>query len=84
MEWSPVSETEVATALRTKSNWKAPAREQIQNFWLQQLTVRQKYLAILFNSLIEEDQTPEWLTAGVTLLIPMIIRKLLTGYHTVG
>jgi hypothetical protein len=24
----------------------------------------------LFNKLIEEDQTPEWLMAGVTLLIP--------------
>jgi hypothetical protein len=29
-----------------------------------------KYLATLFNKLIEEDQTPEWLMAGVTLLIP--------------
>jgi hypothetical protein len=29
-----------------------------------------KYLATLFNKLTEEDQTPEWLTAGVTLLTP--------------
>jgi hypothetical protein len=29
-----------------------------------------KYFATLFNKLIEEDQTPEWITAGVTLLIP--------------
>jgi hypothetical protein len=28
------------------------------------------YLATLFSKLIEEDQTPEWLTAGVTLFIP--------------
>jgi hypothetical protein len=29
-----------------------------------------KYLATLYDKLIDEDQTPEWLMAGVTLLIP--------------
>jgi hypothetical protein len=70
MEWSPVSETEVTTVLRTTPSWKAAGRDQKPNFWLKQLTETHKYLAILFNKLIEEDQTPEWLTAAVTLLIP--------------
>jgi hypothetical protein len=70
MEWRPVSETEVTMALRTMLNWKAPGRDQIPNFWLKQLTATHKYLATLFNKLIEGDKTPEWLTAGVTLLIP--------------
>jgi hypothetical protein len=56
--------------LRMTLNWKASGRGQIPNFWLKQLTATQKYLATLFNKLIEEDQTPEWLTAGATLLIP--------------
>jgi hypothetical protein len=70
MEWIPISETEVTIALRTTLNWKAPGRDQIPNFWLKQLTATHKYSAPVFNKLTEEDQTPEWLTAGVTLLIP--------------
>jgi hypothetical protein len=61
---------QITTSLRTTLNWKAPGRDQIPNFWLKQLEARDKYLATLFNKLIEEDQTPEWLTAGVILLIP--------------
>jgi hypothetical protein len=70
MEWSPISETEVTMVLRATLNWKAPGRGQIPYFWLKQLTATHKYLAVLFNKLIEEDQAPEWLTAGITLLIP--------------
>jgi len=32
MEWSPVCEKDVAEALRTTLNWKAPVRNQIVNF----------------------------------------------------
>jgi hypothetical protein len=70
MEWRPIFETGVTMALRTTLNWKAPGRDAIPNFWLKQLTATHKYLATLFNKLIEEDQTLEWLTAGVMLLIP--------------
>ena len=70
MEWSPVCEKDVVEALRTTLNWKAPGRDQIANFWLKQLTATHKHIAALFNELIEEDQIPEWLTAGVIFLIP--------------
>jgi len=70
MEWSPVCEEDVAEALRTTLNWKAPGRDQIVNIWLKQLTATHKHIAALFNKLIEEDQIPEWLTAGATFLIP--------------
>jgi hypothetical protein len=70
MEWRPISETEVTMALRTTLNWKAPGRDQIPNFWLKQLTATHNYLATFLNKLIEEHQTPEWLTAEVTLLTP--------------
>ena len=70
MEWSSVCEKDVADALRTMQNWKAPGRDQIANFWLKQLTATHKHIAALFNKLIEEDQISEWLMAGVTFLIP--------------
>jgi hypothetical protein len=50
-------------------NWKAPGRDQIQNFGLKQLTVTHNHIAAIFNKLIEEDSIPEWLTARVTHLI---------------
>jgi len=70
MEWSPVCGKDVAEALRTTLNWKAPGRDQRANFWLKQLTATHKHIAALFNKLIEEDQIREWLTAGVTFVIP--------------
>jgi hypothetical protein len=57
-------------ALRTTLNWKAYGSDHLPNFWLKQLTATHRYLATLFNKLTEEDRTPEWPTAGVTLLIP--------------
>jgi hypothetical protein len=51
-------------------NWKAPGRDQIPNFWLKQFTATHKHVAAMFNQLLEEDQIPEWLTAGITFLIP--------------
>jgi hypothetical protein len=69
-EWSPICEKDVAEALRTTLNWKAPGRDQIPNFWLKQLTATHKHIAAIFNKLIEEDSILEWLMAGVTYLIP--------------
>jgi hypothetical protein len=66
MEWSKVCEKDVTEVLRTTLNWKAPGREQIVNFCPKQLTATHKHIAALFNKLIEEDQIPKWLTAGVT------------------
>jgi len=70
MEWSPVCEKDVADALRTTLNWKATGRDQLANFSLKQLSATHKHITALFNKLIEEDQIPEWLTAGITFLIP--------------
>ena len=64
-EWKDVAE-----ALRTTLNCKAPGRDQIPNFWLTQLTATHRHIAAIFNKLTGEDQIPEWLTAGVTFPIP--------------
>ena len=65
-----VSEQDVADALRTTLNWKAPGRDQIPNFLLKQLTVTHKYMQVIFNKLTETGRLPEWLPAAVTFLIP--------------
>ena len=70
MEWSPICAKDVAEALRTTLNWKAPGRDQIPHFWLKQLTATHRHIAAIFNKLIEEDQISDWLMAGVTFLIP--------------
>jgi hypothetical protein len=49
MEWSPICEKDVAEALRTKLNWKAPGRDQIPNFWLKQPTATHMHIAATFN-----------------------------------
>jgi hypothetical protein len=70
MELIPVCEKDVAEVLRTTLNWKDPGRDQIANFYLKELTATHKNIAVLFNILIEDDQVLEWLTAGVTFLVP--------------
>ena len=55
MEWSPVCEKDIAEALRTMLNWKAPGRNQTASFWLKQFTATHKHIAALFNILAEED-----------------------------
>jgi L-rhamnose isomerase len=70
MEYSPVCEKDVTEARRTTLNWKAPGRDQIPNFWIKHFTATYKHIAAIFNTLIEADQILEWLTAGVTYLIP--------------
>ena len=70
MEWSPICAKDVAEALRTTLNRIVPGRDQIPYFWLKQLTATHRRIAAIFNKLIEEDQIPEWLTAGVNFLIP--------------
>jgi hypothetical protein len=70
MEWSPISEKDVAEALRATLNWKAPGKDQIPNFWFKQFTATHKYIAAIFNKLLEADQIQKWLTAGITFLIP--------------
>jgi hypothetical protein len=47
-----------------------PGRDQIQDFWLKQFTATHKHIAAIYNKVLEADQIPEWLTAGIKFLIP--------------
>jgi hypothetical protein len=40
-----------------------------KNLWLEQRTAMHKYLATIFEKLIEENQIMEWLMPGVTIRI---------------
>ena len=51
MEWIPVCSKDVAEALRTTLNWKAPGRDQITNFLFKQLTATHKHVHVLFSTL---------------------------------
>ena len=70
MEWKQVCEKDITEALRSTLNWKTPGKDQISNFWLKQLTTTHKYMAAIFNRLIEEGPIPERLMAGIIFLIP--------------
>ena len=53
------------------SNWKAAGCDGIPNFWLKQLTSLHPELTNVYNNILKNpEQTPEWLTKGVTFLIP--------------
>jgi hypothetical protein len=56
----------------TKNNAKLESSWKRQNtkFLAKATYSKQKHIAAIFNKLIEEDQIQEWLTAGVTFLIP--------------
>lgn len=63
-EWSDVTTEETTKAIHKTSNWKATGCNGAANFWLKQLT------SLLPELTKNAEQTPEWLTEGVTFLIP--------------
>jgi hypothetical protein len=51
---------------KLESSWKRPNTK----FYLEQLKATHRRIAAIFNKLIKDDQISEWLTAGVTFLMP--------------
>jgi len=44
---------------------------QIQNYWLKAFPATHRHITKIFNAIIEEpEKAPDWLTTGVTYLIP--------------
>jgi len=53
------------------NNWKSPGSDQIQNHWLEAFPATHRHFTKNFNAIIEEpEKTPDWLTTGITYLIP--------------
>jgi len=48
-----------------------PGNDQIQNYWLKAFPATHRHTEKNFNAIIEEpEKTPDWLTTGITYLIP--------------
>ena len=70
-EWSDVATEETMKAIHKTSNWKVTGCCGVANFWLKQLTSLQRELANTYNNILKNpEQSPQWLTEGVTFLIP--------------
>jgi hypothetical protein len=71
MEQTCVTKEDVQEAIKETSNWKAPGRDLIQNFWYKTLTVIHKTFATCINKLLQHpEDIPEFLTKGNAYLIP--------------
>jgi len=71
MDWRPIQITEITSYLLKAYNWKSPGHDQIQNYWLKAFPATHRHITKNFNAIIEEpEKAPEWLTTGITYLIP--------------
>ena len=71
MDWRPIQITEITLYLSKAHNWKSPGNDQIQNYWLKAFPATHRHIAKNFNAIIEEpEKAPDWLTTGITYLIP--------------
>jgi hypothetical protein len=71
MDWRPIQILEIALYLLKAHNWKFPGNDQIQNYWLKAFPAIHRHIAKNFNAIIQEpDKAPDWLTTGITYLIP--------------
>jgi hypothetical protein len=55
-------------------NWKSPGSDQISNYWLKGFLAMHSYIIDASNKMIQKPkQILEWLTAGITYLLPKSI-----------
>ena len=67
----PIQTTEITSYLFKAHNWKSPGNDQIQNYCLKACSATHRRIIKNFNAIIEEpEKAPDWLTTGVTYLIP--------------
>jgi hypothetical protein len=63
--------TETTSFLSKTHNWKSPGSDQIPNYWLKAFSATHSYITKFINTIIEEpNQMPDWLTTGITYLLP--------------
>ena len=71
MDWMPVQIMEITSYLSKAHNLKSPGNDQIQNYWLKAFPATHRHITKYFNAIIEEpEKAPDWLTAGITYVIP--------------
>ena len=70
-ETNDITIDEVRTAIKNANNWTSPGLDKIPNFWLKNIDKLHTDLAREYNTILKEpDKCPEWLTQGLTFLIP--------------
>ncbi|XP_066930549.1 uncharacterized protein [Clytia hemisphaerica] len=70
-EWEEITVEEVRVALGKTQKWKSPGIDKVQNFWLNYLPSMHRALTFFLNELVgNPNSIPEWLTEGVTYLLP--------------
>ncbi len=66
-----ITPEQIRNKLKHMSNFKKPGIDKIPNFWLKELHCFHYHYARIFNQIINENlETPQWLTTGLTSLIP--------------
>ena len=69
--WEKMESIELSAALAKSQKWKPPGLDEIPNFWLYSLTPIHDPLAHCLTNIIQNpDVTPDWLTEGITYLLP--------------
>ena len=70
-EWQAIEKDEVTSAIMKTSNWKSPGQDKIPNFWLKNFTCSHEYIAHCYSNILHKpEESPLWLTNGVTYLLP--------------
>jgi hypothetical protein len=71
MNWRPITTTETTSFLSKTPNWKSPGSDQIPNYWLKAFPATHSHITKFINTITEESkQMPDWLTTGITYLLP--------------
>ena len=66
-----ITEEKIRNKITQYCNFKAPGIDKIPNFWLKKLTSLHPHYVRAFTKIQrEEEETPEWLTTGLTNLHP--------------
>ena len=67
----PIQIMEITSYLSKPHNWKSPGNDQIQHYCLKAFPATHRHITKIFNATIEEpEKAPDWLTAGITYLLP--------------
>ncbi len=65
------SKEDLCQTIKNMGNWKSPGVDKIQIYWIKKLTALHSHLAKAVNKILENPmELPEWLTRGITYLLP--------------